>query len=112
MWIVDRPVLVPVTGRVTCDGKPPPDAVVVTVPVDGGLGGLSGLDADGKFRLQTNGAEGAFTGEHKLLVKSYTRGMPPKPLVAAKYLDEATTPLTIRVRKGHANHFEFEIDRP
>ncbi|MGE5191414.1 MAG: hypothetical protein ACM3U2_02860 [Deltaproteobacteria bacterium] len=113
MWVVDQPVLVPVTGRVTCEGKPLKDAIVTTVPVKGGLGALSALDAEGNFNLETNGADGAYTGEHKFMVKSFVPGtMPPKPLVAVKYLDEATTPLTILVKKGAANHFEFKIDPP
>jgi hypothetical protein len=112
MWVIDQPVLVPVTGRVTCEGRALKDAIVMTVPVKGGLGGLSSLDADGNFKLETNGAEGAYTGEHKFLVKSFTLSMPPKPLVAVKYLDESTTPLTIHVKDGKVNHFEFEIDPP
>src|SRR5262245_25031857 len=110
LWFLDEPVLVEVTGRVTCEGKPLKDGVVTTMPVKGGLGAISGFDAEGNFRLKTNGAEGAFTGEHKLAVKRYTRDMPPKPLVPGKYLDEATSPLSIRVKKGAVNHFEFDID--
>src|SRR5262245_12508466 len=54
-WLLDEPDLVPVTGRITCDGKPLKDGIVTTVPVRGGMGALSPLDAAGNFKLETNG---------------------------------------------------------
>jgi hypothetical protein len=112
IWVMDRPVLVPVSGRIRFDGPSLDNAFVLAIPNRGGQAALSPLDADGNFSLMTNGADGALTGEHRLVVKAFTRGMPPQLIVPSKYADEATTPWTIKVKKGAANHFEFEIETP
>ena len=112
IWYLDQPVLVTTTGRVTSEGKPLDNAFVMSIPVNGGGTAVSAVDVDGKFKLETNGVEGAYTGQHKLLVRAFTHDMPPKPTIPAKYLDETTTPLTIHVKQGEPNYFEFEIEKP
>jgi hypothetical protein len=109
VWLLDAPVLVPVTGRVKFGDKSLKTGFVTAIPVRGGLAALSALDAEGNFDLMTNGVRGAYTGEHKLTVQAMTPGMPPKPIVPQEYADEWTTPLTMKVKKGESNHFEFEI---
>src|SRR5262245_6286098 len=109
-WVMDQPVLVPVSGRIRFSGRTLENAFVLAIPNRGGQSALSPLDADGNFSLMTNGADGALTGEHKLVVKAFSGGMPPKPIVPAKYSEAATTHWTIKVTKGPANHFEFEIE--
>src|SRR5262245_7852011 len=109
-WVMDRPVLVPVSGRIRFSGRSLENAFVLAIPNRGSQSALSPLDADGNFSLMTNGADGALTGEHKLVVKAFSGGMPPKSLVPAKYSEETLTPWTIKVKKGAVNHFEFEIE--
>ena len=109
-WVMDRPVLVPVSGRIRFSGPSLENGFVLAIPNRGGQSALSPLDAEGNFSLTTDGADGALTGEHKLVVRAFTGGMPPKPIVPSKYSEETTTPWTINVKKGAANHFEFEID--
>lgn len=64
--------VVPVSGRVTVDGKPVPDVGIVFVPLAKGRdkpnigpGSLGRTDTDGRFTLQTvDGDKGAVPTEH------------------------------------------------
>lgn len=106
------PELVPVTGRVLYQGKTLPDGFVMSSPIRGGESAISGLDSEGGFDLSTNGTPGAFVGTHRFVVRAYTRDMPPTPVVPGIYTSAETTPLTIVVKKGARNHFEFDIEAP
>lgn len=53
-----------VTGVVTLDGKPLPNAVVTFVPKAGGPSGVGTTDAEGKYQLLTVEEAGAVVGEH------------------------------------------------
>jgi len=59
-----------VTGLVTLDGKPLPNAAVTFAPVDGG-GPSSGItDASGNYELNAQDRKGALIGKHKVSVTS------------------------------------------
>lgn len=103
------PELVPVTGRVLYQGKTLSDGFVMSSPTRGGESALSGLDKEGRFDLFTNGVPGASVGTHRFVVRAYTRGMPPTLIIPGIYISAETTPLTIVVKKGARNHFEFDL---
>ena len=66
----------PVRGRVTCNGGPVPEAVVIFSPVakaegdlEAGKAAQGGTDADGRFTLSTYSTrDGALVGRHKASV--------------------------------------------
>jgi hypothetical protein len=62
-----------VTGTITMDGKPVPDAMVAFDPVGGGAAPAMGrTDASGNYELYySRGNKGAKTGEHTVQINSY-----------------------------------------
>ncbi|MCR9116068.1 MAG: carboxypeptidase-like regulatory domain-containing protein [bacterium] len=82
----------PVTGVVTLDGAPLPNARIVFSPVKGGRPSEATSDADGNYSLRyTVDVDGAEIGEHKVSVttsisKDTPRGPVNTPeLVPARY---------------------------
>jgi uncharacterized lipoprotein YajG len=65
------PRMVPVTGVVTVDGKPVDKAAVLFAHVDGGRPTVGVTDEQGRFRLTTDGREGALLGEHGVAITRY-----------------------------------------
>jgi hypothetical protein len=70
---VKGPPLFPVTGTLTVGGKPLANVSVQLMPVDVSVesksrpgGGMT--NADGKFTIQTNGADGAQAGKYKVVL--------------------------------------------
>jgi len=63
-----------VTGTVTLDGQPLPDAEVEFTPVDGGRPAIGVTNADGVFELQYRRNEaGALTGRYNVRVSTATQ---------------------------------------
>ena|SRR5437763_10400567 len=68
--------LAPVRGRVTCNGKPVPDAAVIFSPLpqsendkESGKAGQGGTDADGRYVIGTyKQGDGALIGKHRVAV--------------------------------------------
>lgn len=61
--------MAPVTGMVTLDGEPVPNAVVTFMPSKGGLPSTGQTDPDGGFRLKMpKGDDGAPIGRHLVSV--------------------------------------------
>jgi hypothetical protein len=96
-----------VSGRVTLNGQPLPDALVVFQPVASGGPSYARTDADGAYTLTyTPEIEGAEIGEHTIRVTSGSPGdpdakppMPPVPeRVPAKY--NAQSELKREVKPG------------
>lgn len=87
--------LVTVSGMVTLDGKPLPNATVVFVPIGGGgessAGGLS--DSTGKYILQTNEKSyGIKPGQYKVVISSFV--MPDGTI---KQIDGNTSPMQLKI---------------
>lgn len=103
--------LVAYTGRVLYQGRPVVGSVM-TQNLDDKFDSAGGnLDAEGRFTLDTNGEPGANVGRHKLVVVSFERGAPPRPLVPAAYTNLGTTPLMIEVTGDVAkNKGEFILE--
>lgn len=103
----EGPVLYPVSGQVTLNGQPLPQVGVSFRP-DESEGESNGhiptgvADAEGRYRLETVGRQGAPPGRYKVVVLPYSPGpvspVPPPPF-AATYLDPKTTDLTVEVKK-------------
>lgn len=73
--------LAPVTGVVTLDGKPVPDAVVTLKPskelqATGGRDAYGYTDADGRFAMVTDGKKGAPVGKLTVFVGSNDANKP------------------------------------
>jgi hypothetical protein len=81
--------MAPVTGAVTLDGKPVPDAVVTLKPsselhAKGAREAYGYTDSDGRFTMTTDGKKGAAIGKMAVLVGSSDAnkplgGKPAKP---------------------------------
>jgi hypothetical protein len=108
------PVLVPVAGTVTVDGKPIPGAGV-SFRADAGKGNTTGhapaatADAQGKYEVTVGPRKGAPPGWYKVVVSApvppKSGGDAPAPVAvpfAAKYTDPNTTDLSIEVKAGAA----------
>jgi len=78
-----------VSGTVTLDGQPLPDALVTFTPIEDGSPSSGRTDANGSYTLRyTRSIVGAEPGEHVVSVSTYTEGdpdaEPPIPEVAEK----------------------------
>lgn len=110
----NRPEMGTVSGLVTLDGKPVPDAVVRFQP-NSGRGSRAKTNADGYYSLGYVGsAEGALIGEHKVTISTQwmdedrtTHKMVSHPeTLPARYNSESD--LTSTVEAGH-NEINFEL---
>jgi len=105
-----------VTGIVTLDNQPLPKAQVVFTPTEGGRPASATTDASGKYDLvYTRDKKGAPAGEY--LVRIRTGGtkegedgrdvkIPEK--VPDKY--NRRSELTVVVKEGEANTFDFDLE--
>jgi hypothetical protein len=105
-----------VTGRVTLDGEPLPDAVISFMPVDEqGVPTLGVTDSRGVYTLeQTADATGAPAGKYTVRITTYREGRPEAdpPIVGAAERVPAQynvrTTLKAEVRPGE-NVLDFEL---
>jgi len=65
------PKMVPVTGVVTVEGEPVDRAAVLFAHVNGGRPTVGVTDQQGRFRLTTDGRDGALLGEHGVAITRY-----------------------------------------
>ncbi|MDR2439769.1 MAG: carboxypeptidase-like regulatory domain-containing protein [Planctomycetaceae bacterium] len=74
----DNPAPANVTGTVTFDGKPLPQAMVIFSPVDGSRSSVGVTDAQGTYKLRFSAsASGAIVGEHKVEIRTATTDPDP-----------------------------------
>jgi hypothetical protein len=104
--------LVPLTGRLTYQGKPVPSTEVFFQPDDGSRRSVGKTDDDGRFRLRfSHNEEGVSRGRHTVCLKyapsdDEDQGKaPPKAskelqAVIAKYRDPAKSDLHVEVTKS------------
>ena len=115
-----------VTGVVTLNGKPM-EFIHVEFWPDVGPRSFGKTDAEGKFTLQLDDRtrEGAVPGSHKVSLKDtwptkddyindggewVDMSEGKKSRIATKYYDAPRSPLSVTVKSGETNHFEFPID--
>ncbi|MGE3777879.1 MAG: carboxypeptidase-like regulatory domain-containing protein [Pirellulaceae bacterium] len=106
-----------VSGVVTLDGQPLPDAIVTFTPAGTGSVVRATTDAAGKYQLvYSPDVYGAEIGEYKVAISSYQTGDPdadpPKPKVPekvpAKY--NVKSELSAKVNAGE-NVLDFELKK-
>lgn len=103
-----EPELAPVSGVVTLDGKPLPEATVIFGGVSRGI-----TDAEGRYELSRGEKKGAPMGKQRVVIDKwvlpdgslYTGDVSPleadaKQLLPSKYSDEGASELTADVPAG------------
>jgi hypothetical protein len=99
-----------VSGRVTLDDKPLPDALVRFIPEPGGRSSQGMTDADGRYTLDySSRSEGALVGKAKVMITTGSledRVRRTNERVPKRYNDE--TELTADVKRG-SNHLDFKL---
>jgi hypothetical protein len=106
------PGLGQVTGVVTLDGKPVPDAAIVFTPAEAGAtASLGQTDSTGKYELYySRGNKGAKVGEHSVTISSFhdagEGGQVQRELIPARY--NLKTELKASVKRG-SNKFDFDL---
>jgi hypothetical protein len=73
------PELGSVSGVVTMDGQPLPNAVVTFVPVAGGRAAAGQTDANGQYTLVFVGTTGALVGQHRVSVTTAPKAQGSAP---------------------------------
>jgi hypothetical protein len=98
---------VPVTGRVTCSGRPLPDTILC-LDRNGGHSAYAPLEADGKFRILNMNwtEEGATPGKYRAHLFTHSSG----PEFPAKYRDPETSGIELDVTTGW-NHFDIDLQQ-
>ena len=77
------------------------------------MGALGPIDADGTFRLTTNGEPGAYSGRHRVTVLCMDGGFPPKSIIPERYTQPETSPFVIHVARTGPNNVQLElVDAP
>jgi hypothetical protein len=116
-----------VDGRVTMEGQPVQDVVVVFVPQANGAGAAARSfgqpDQAGRFQLKTEqGQVGAVVGEHVVILEDLGPYSAPRtedgtllkpyvPRFPATYSDPVRSPWKVRVAAG-SQSIELEVKRP
>ena len=103
-----------VTGTVTLDGEPLPEAMVMITPVTGGRPGAGRTDAQGKYEIQHDRtSKGALLGEHVVEISTgdelandddTVTVIPEK--IPAKYNQNSELRMTV---EAGSNVFDFDL---
>ena len=109
----DLPGTAPVTGTVTYNGDPVPNAHVMFYPEDGEKPAVGTTDESGKYTLTTfNEGDGAIPGTHTVTVTAYdnsSEGVSMNSLVPDKYGIQTSSPLKVTVKDGDMNEIPLEL---
>jgi hypothetical protein len=113
-----RSDMVPVSGRVTFEGRPVPQAVVRFLH-DSRPMAAGGTDADGRYRLTTRQpGDGAYLGRCKVLIAPWVAAPgdssedpaePVRPDIPKVFRVPASSPLAVEVTPEGPNQFDFEL---
>ena len=120
-----RPDMARVSGTVTYEGKPVPDAILLFKPKDKSPGAAR-TDASGRYRLNTfRPGDGGFAGSNVVTITPWVEGfieLPddaitgrkpppevPRPDIPDRYRTLTTTPLTVEIIAGKSNQIDFEL---
>lgn len=113
-----QPKTYPVTGTVTSQGKPLPDAIVTFVPEQGRH--ASGVtDAEGKFTLTTvQPGDGAMAGRYRVIVSEkpaemaegdYSEPAETQTRIPIKYAEPIESGLSFEVKPDAANEYPIVL---
>jgi hypothetical protein len=124
-WTKGRPPLYKASGKITFNGKPLEDALILYNPASGDVAARAKSDPQGNFVLSTFGEnDGAPAGSYKVvvtkieyIVKPTAYNSPeenavakiPKHLLPKEYAKKETTPLTVEVTAAGPNEAVLEI---
>jgi hypothetical protein len=102
-----NPNLSSVTGTVTLDGQPLPEAFIKFIPTSGGTTSYGKTDSAGKYEMQfTDDEMGAWMGENRVEIRTGdVQG--PAELVPITYNDETTLKAEVT---GGENVFDFDLE--
>ena len=113
-----RSDMVAVSGRVTWNGRPVPDAVVRFAHEARPMA-WAGTDAEGRYRLTTRRPlDGAYIGRHRVTVAPLISGALSDAEAAAlgarkdipkMFQDVNTSPLAVEVTAAGPNVFDFDL---
>jgi hypothetical protein len=115
-------VPLPVTGKVTCDGRPVVGAEVWFHPTEeSGRAATGSSDRAGEFEAQMFTREGrpisgARAGEYIVTISvsegdaMRAAGQGGREVIPPRYADPRSSGLSANVEFGHANRFEFDLD--
>jgi len=105
-----------VSGKVTLEGQPLPDALVTFAPVNqGGSTALGKTDAGGHYKLNYSpGVDGAEIGENRVSISTYDEGAPDSDPPRPKVLEKVPFKYNVRTElvrdvKKEDNTFDFEL---
>jgi hypothetical protein len=105
----DAPNLAPVSGVVTMDGRPVPNAIVAFNP-PGGQSSFGPTDSEGRYRLSyIDNLEGAAVGQHVVSITTRTEGpdsIGKKDPIPARYNEKSE--LKADVKPG-PNELNFDL---
>lgn len=100
-----------VSGIVTLDGQPLPEATVMFQPTQG-RASIATTDPAGKYSLlYLDGVPGALLGSHKVIIRTEIPGEDGQPPIAKEKLPKKyheQSELTAEVKPG-SNTFNFEL---
>jgi hypothetical protein len=115
-----RPKVVPTAGQILFQGKPLPNAQVMTQPVSArGVPAIGWTDDEGNFTLKTDirgsYVEGATVGEHRVAVTAHAMiptGPAAPPLITpSNYASVGSSPLQITIAPDAAkNQFQLVLE--
>jgi hypothetical protein len=119
---ISAPKLAPVEGVVYFNGQPLPNASLAFYP-EKGPAGVAIADASGKFKVKTNGSNGAPIGTCLVTVSDGSKPdeePPPadgnemqllkKRTLPAKYSSKDTTDLVVEVIEGGVTDLKLDLD--
>jgi hypothetical protein len=107
----EHPEVGRVSGVVTLDGQPLPEAIVMFQPTQG-RASIATTDSAGKYSLTyLDGVPGALLGAHKVIIRTEVPGEDGQPPIAKEKLPKKyheKTELTAEVKPG-SNTFDFPL---
>lgn len=105
-----------VSGKVTLDGQPLPDAMVTFSPnKPEGSAAIGKTDSGGQYKLSyPGGFSGAHLGENRVIISTYVAGDPdadpPRPAVPEKVPAQYNTNTTLKADvKDGSNTFDWPL---
>jgi hypothetical protein len=102
------PQVAPVTGTVTLDGRPLPNAEVMFVPEGGGRASTARTVDGGQYELLfKRGQNGALVGPHTVRIWVSHEVVRNPPKIAPRYDSESE--LRREVKAGEDNVFDFDV---
>lgn len=109
----DLPDTAPVTGTVTYNGEPVPNAQVMFYPDEGPKPAVGTADENGVYSLTTfEKGDGAIPGTHVVTVTAYdnsSEGVSMNSLVPEKYSTRTSSPLKVTVADQEKNEIPLEL---